>query len=410
MPQRRWAWLSKILIRQGHEVTVVAPPAHYLREVNLVDWAKSVVARRFTVEQGASGERILRCWYFPSGRSLTKRIINQATVAMSMLFFRARLSKELKGYRPDLVIGTVPALPTSVVTYLVARTYGAPFVIDLRDAWPELLRENEDWNSAVGSPSIRERLARLGPMQVLAAVTERLMNFSLQRADGIITTSERLTNVLKKRGRPNQVVETIRNVFPPKTQFKATYSQRRENSLNVLYAGTLGRAQKLENALRAAKLAQNAGCDIRLRLVGDGAAWEALHEEAARLGVSVEICHRQPAEELEDHYAWADTALVHLTDWEPLTRAVPSKTYELMSLGIHICGVVDGETADLIRRFGAGDVVPPESPQALADLWLELSRDRGRLKRTGKGAAWVEKERDDVVPATLIAIVNQFGG
>lgn len=60
---------------------------------------------------------------------------------------------KIREYAPDLVIGTVPALPTSVVTMLTARIIGAPYIIDLRDAWPELLREK-----TTGTPAQVESL------------------------------------------------------------------------------------------------------------------------------------------------------------------------------------------------------------------------------------------------------------
>lgn len=410
MPQRRWSWLSKILVRQGHEVTVVAPPAHYLRRVSLREWVLSAFASTRHSESGKSGERIIRTGYFPAGRSLTVRILNQATVALSMFLFRFYMPKDLKGYRPDIIIGTVPALPTSVVTQFLASSFHVPFIIDLRDAWPELLRDSDDWNTGTGKRSFREQIARLGPMQALTVVTEKAMNNALRHADGIITTSERLTEALKQQYRKDQLVVTIRNVFPPKTRFRALQKLRRENSLNVLYAGTLGRAQKLENALKAAKMAQDAGCNLSLRFVGDGAAWEALHEEAERLDVCVEILHRKPADELEEHYRWADTALVHLTDWEPLTRAVPSKTYELMALGIHISASIAGETAELIEELEAGDVVDPESPEKLADLWMDLAAHPTRLHVSNRGARWVEHQRDVIVPRVLIDAVERIGG
>lgn len=74
------------------------------------------------------------------------------------------------------------------------------------------------------------------------------------------------------------------------------------------------------------------------------------------------------AVEIVGFYEWADTALVHLTDWEPLDKAVSSKTYELMSVGIHISGVVKSETARIIKLFEAGDTVSPENPHELAEL------------------------------------------
>lgn len=413
VPQRRWAWLTRILQRNGHEVLVICPPSHYSRSVSVREWIRTERPwKHFEVETGSYGETIVRTGYFPVGKPLTSRILNQAVVAVSMLTAPFRMPKTLKGYRPDIVIGTVPALPTSVVTSLIAKRYRKPYIIDLRDAWPALLNVNKEWNVATGALSLRERVARVGPLQVLSWVTERAMNKALREADGIITTSKKLEVSLdKKNNSTGQKLTTIRNVFPPRTSFsKAEPTCSKDTPLRVLYAGTLGRAQKLSNALVAAKQVAQAGVPIELRFVGDGAAWQELHEAAAKFGIEVDFRHREAAESLEEHYEWADTALVHLANWEPLTQAVPSKTYELMSLGLHISAAVEGESAELIESLHAGHVVPPEDSQALAQLWIRLSEDRSLLCVDKSGGKWVAYERNHVVPELLISFVNAVVG
>ncbi len=122
---------------------------------------------------------------------------------------------------------------------------------------------------------------------------------------------------------------------------------------------------------------------------------------AEQLKVNAEFYFRRPADALDEHYEWADTALVHLTDWEPLKRAVPSKTYELMSSGLHISGVVAGEAAEIIEKCNAGEVVPPERPEELAALWVHLANNPAALSVGNLGREWVEKERTEIAPEKL---------
>lgn len=415
VPQRRWAWLTKILVRAGHEVTVVTPPPHYLRKVDTKEWWKQQLASASQdLEIGDSGERILRTNFFPAGSSLTSRIFNQAVVAFSMLRQSARRIPELKGYQPDVVIGTVPALPTSVVTLLVAKRYRVPYIIDLRDAWPELLKNSSDWNAGTGRRSVRERVANLGALQALSKATEKMMWRSLRYADGIITTSRDLELHLKETLSPKahghiRRYDTIRNVFPPKTMYEPRdKGQRQQSHLNVLYAGTIGRAQRLDNALNAAQIATERGYQVNVRFVGDGASWNMLRDQVDQSNLPVSIEHRLPANDLNVHYEWADTALVHLTDWEPLSRTIPSKAYELMSMRIHISAVVAGEAARLIEELHAGHVVEPENPEALAQLWIDLIDDRSKLSISTEGQAWVEHQRNEVVPERFLAIVENI--
>lgn len=413
VPQRRWSWLSKILVQAGHEVLAIAPPPHYQRRLGLKQWfSRRNVLGANDLEEGNSGEKILRSGFFPAGPSLTHRILNQASVAASMLLMLVTKRRHFREFNPDLVIGTVPALPTAMVTHIVASTLRAPYIIDLRDAWPELLKEKGDWNSGTGKRSVREIVLTKGPFQLLTALTERAMNRALHRADGIMTTSQDLTEHMEKddanRGAEGKRhIRTVRNVFPPKTEFIASdKSQRSSSELNVLYAGTVGRAQKIDNAVKAVKIAQDRGYAINLRIVGDGATWHATKATMEALGINATIEHRVPADELQAIYEWADTALIHLTDWEPLNRTVPSKTYELMSLGVHTTAVVQGEAARIVENLGAGIVVPPENPEALAEAWTTLIDDRSKLTVSSSGREWVATQRDEVVPEAFLGIVT----
>lgn len=408
VPQRRWSWLTNILQQAGHEVRVVAPPPHYKRKVTLSAWfANRGHTAAFREESGPNGEIIYRSGFFPSGTSLWRRILNQGWTAAAMIAGLLR-SREIRNFEPDLVIGTVPALPTSVVTFVVARTLKVPYIIDLRDPWPALFRDSKEWNSGTEQRPLWQRLTFRAPLEVLIAVTERSLRFVMAHCAGILTTSSELEEQLKTELR--KPTATVRNVFPC---VLARRDQRETHDhlpqLNVLYAGTLGRAQKLENALIAAKLARDEAVEVRLRFVGEGATWGPLRQTAEELGINLDLQHQYAPEELQESYNWVDTALVHLTDWESLEVAVPSKTYELMSNQIHISAVVAGETARLIETLDAGNVVEPENPRALADLWIALARDPGRLNVSEQGKRWVDFQREEVAPAALLKLIDQVG-
>ena len=404
----------------GHDVAAVVPPPHYERDLGIHDWWQTVISSksRNEPEAGPSGELIYRTAFLPAGRSLSLRILNQATVAFGALWEIIRQPKWLRKFDTDLVIGTVPALPTSIVALIASRVLRVPFVIDLRDAWPDLLTESEGWNRATGKRSVRERLLTKGPFQVLRYLTKASVNLALRKADAILVTSSYLADDLRQRpelinrGESPEVV-VVRNLFPPQSPLpKRTdlLNSRSQGQLNVLYAGTLGRAQNLQNVLEAFELARDMGADINLRMIGAGVSREALTQYIQEHNLDIVIEGRKQASELQEAYEWADTALVHLTDWAPLQRAVPSKTYELMSSGIHISGVIAGETAELIQELQAGHVVAPESPLELASLWARLARSPELLKVSGQGAAWVESQRIDEVPARVKNLIERLGG
>lgn len=410
--QRRWTWLSKVLIDAGHQVTVITPPPHDQRAGSTREGLRSFKLLNAEAETGQSGESIFRTPYLPSNNSLISRGFSQVFVAATSLLTSLKRSRGRNGQKPDLIIGTVPALPTSVITYLVALFQRRPYIIDLRDAWPDLLDQITSWNEGVSETSRLENLVLKGPLNLGVGMIRRIVNNILRMSSGIVVTAENLEHHLREstelwRDKPPVDITTVRNVFPAETDYLATdKSPRPDDELRVLYAGTLGRAQHLQNAIEAVRIAEEKGLTVHLRMVGAGATRQALVKHAREVDGAIEILSRKPADELNADYDWADTALVHLTHWEPLTRAVPSKTYELMASRIHISAVVSGEAAELVKQQGAGDVVDPADPEGLADLWIHLAKNRDHLAISGRGADWVSRERETIAPHRLLKLVD----
>lgn len=439
VPQRRWAWLTQELTAAGHEVTVIAPPPHYDRT------EKSTHTGISKVEIGRNGERILRCQYLPTGNGLISRALGQASIAGFMLT-RALGPRGLRQLpRPDVIIGTVPAIPTAFITHLIAIATCTPYIIDLRDAWPDLLKQARRWNEATGSTSWREKLLNSGPMFIIERAVRVAMYSTLRNATAVMVTSEwlgrslannphlqpgngvkkplngqvtkllahapaKITNLLSK---PHTALPPVahadkyvlvRNVFPasiPRIEPKAELDQTTPDALHVLYAGTVGRAQQLTNVIDALEICEKRGLPVRLRVVGEGAALDYLKTYSQNvLGsakhTGVEFVPRVRAQEMGPHYEWADTALVHLTDWEPLQRAVPSKTFELLELGIPISAAIAGETAHIIAEAQAGFVAAPLDPAGLANGWEEMLAQRNASDENPEdGNTTDENAKDD---------------
>lgn len=412
VPQRRWSWLSGVLRDAGHEVFVIAPPPRSSLAKNpSYKSAKETLTRSIDNDRA---ERIYRSYRPRSGNSISEKMAEQLLVAAGQIVIGRRVLREVK---PDLIVGTVPAIPTAIVAFLLAKLGKIGYAIDLRDAWPDLLRQADRWNAGLGKKSVREIVANLGPLQLISKLTEVALNLVLRNSSAVLVTSANLQKnlssrpSLRKNGKHPRV-SVVRNVFPAENSLQKELKKSAEQgvlSLNVLYAGTIGRAQNLLNALKAAKLAEDSGVRLSLTFVGAGASKEHLKKKAGEMGVDATFVNQQLPGELDRYYAWADTALVHLTEWEPLERTVPSKTYELMEVGIHISAVVEGEAAALVENLKAGDVVEPGNPHKLALLWTELAHNRNRLSIGDTGRKWVEEQRNVVAPSVLLKAIDEAG-
>ena len=404
VPQRRWGWLSAQLRERGVEVTAIAPPPRELRKLTPKQWVRNQIQllRPQVVELGPSFERVYRTGFIPAGGSLTGRAFNQLVIAISTVVTVFSQKIYGKNRRPDVIVGTVPALPTAVSTWLVAKLLGKPYVIDLRDAWPELLDESKSWNFEVGETSYREKVLGGIPLRLLATAVTRFLDIIFSQSVALIVTSEQHAKFLADDKVIDRPIFVIRNVFPPSFPQIVEPNSRSDRRLNILYAGTVGRAQGLSNALKAIRILKDEyGVQARLRVIGDGAAWGALKRQSKELDLPVEFLHSIPAGSLADHYKWADTSLVHLANWPILRLAIPSKTYELMEKRMHLTVVARGETAQIVQEYSAGIVVPPGEPHLLAAAWAEAVERGDAFTGSVKASEWVEREREVVVNQSL---------
>jgi glycosyltransferase involved in cell wall biosynthesis len=378
-PQRRWRHLSARFVAAGHRVTVLAPPPHYPsgRAEGLAPHE-----RTHATGTGPGGETIHRVRFREHGSDLRSRTLDQAHAAVDSIAVGLR---RLRGRdRPDVVIATAPGIPSLGAGWALARAFRVPLVVEMRDAWPDLIAPSGMWG----------HVRRRGWKGWATRTAHRVVTNLQRHSDAVVTTTASFADVLRDRRMPR--VEVIRNGAPLDEALRGEPPESPE--LRVLYLGTMGRSQGLATAVRAAAELRRRGVPVRVRFVGSGHEEALLRAEARALDAPVEFLGRVPRTEVGAHYDWADTVLVSLRAWDPFEWTVPSKLfewtvpsklYEAMVAGRHVSASLFGEAAYVVREADAGDVVPPEDPGALADLWEALAADRTRLDVGGSGRAWV---------------------
>ena len=248
VPQRRWSWLTSLLKEQGHEIQVIAPSSPKYEDNDAeqrIKWTHRL-ARPARPISGVNGESIFRTRCLRSSSSLTFRAANQALVALDTTRILIGFMRRERSAQPNVVIGTVPALPTALTTFLASILLRAPYIIDLRDAWPDLLSNPKIWNQGLKKQSLRERLLLLGPAQAVTWGLTKLLSIVYRRSDGMIFTSSRLEHQMRTKLLPDSTISTvIRNTFPRSGSVSnyAPSNKHLEPSasvLNVVYAGKLG--------------------------------------------------------------------------------------------------------------------------------------------------------------------------
>ncbi|MGP5123014.1 glycosyltransferase family 4 protein [Glutamicibacter ardleyensis] len=350
-PQRRWSVIADELAKLGNEITVVTPQPR----------GNSVPGVTFSMDNQRI--HVSRYKSLRKSKTMVGKVLKHGVDAV------LSLPAALKTTRPDVVIATVPALPTLIVGYAVSKIRGVPFVVDLRDAWPDLLRESQVLKWRWLEPMVSHALAYL-----------------VKRSDLLVTVTRGLAVKMRLNGVKN--VATIANGVETERPEVSIDNEPGTGTIRVLYLGNIGRSQGLETVIQAASILGN---KVSVRIVGNGTEKRRLAELADELEANVDFREPVYGDLVLENYAWADTCVVSLRpDWPSFEHTVPSKLYELLYLDRHITGMVRGEAAGIITAAESGEVVGQSVP-ALVEYLTNLAADPDKLKTSNHGSRWVKK-------------------
>lgn len=362
--------LGRALVRRGHPFTIVASPISYLTG------ERTGAQGSEAAEENHEGVRVLRSYVFRSlHRSFFWRVVS---------FITFMFSSTWRGVRSgpiDLVMGTTPPIFQAVSAWLVAALRRRPFLLEVRDLWPEF---------AIGMGVLTNPL--------LIWLSRALEKFLYARTDHILVNSPAYRDYVIGKGVPKEKVTVICNGVDP-TMFdpSATGARLREEwkangQFIATYAGALGAANDIATLLRAAaRLRERA--DIRFILAGDGKERRHLEAQARELGLpNVTFIGARPKAEMSEILAASDACIAILQKIPAFATTYPNKVFDYMAAGRPTILAIDGVIREVIERARGGIFVPPGNDQALARAVEFLSSEPGPSSAMGASARdYVEK-------------------
>jgi glycosyltransferase involved in cell wall biosynthesis len=363
----RVAPIAEILAARGHEVEVLtALPNHPQGIVH--DGYRGKLALRRELD----GYTVRYLWVRTSPhKTMSSRLLlygSYATTA-TLAGFAAR--------RPDVIFATSPPLPVAAAARLVAARHRVPWVMDVRDIWPE----------------VAVVLGELTNKRMIEAA-ERLERGLYSSAAAIVTVTDSFAQDIAERTEDRSKISVIRN-GTTRAWLDAAEIEVAKADLGLpedrfvwTYAGNVGIAQGLDVAVEAAG---QLGPDFQLLVIGEGPLLEPLKQQAERLPPGqVVFAGLMEPDQVARYLRASDASLVSLADRPELAKFIPSKLYDYCAVGRPVILSAAGEARGLATDADAAYAVDPGDAAGLADAVRALRADpalRERLSERGRSFA-----------------------
>lgn len=371
-PTRHYEF-ARHLLREGHRFIIVAGHVNYISNQPMSD------RKGLVTEQDIGGIRVLRAYTFPSlQRSFAWRMI--AFFCFMFTSFWAALSAG----PIDLMMGTTPPIFQAVSAWLMAVIRRRPFLLEVRDLWPEF---------AIDIGLLKN--------PILITVSRWLERFLYAQATHLLVNSPAYRDYLINKDVPAEKISLIPNGVDP-DMFDPTEKGERirqnwglDGKFVVTYAGALGLANDIPTILRAAeRLRDQPG--IHFLLVGAGMKRMDLELMAQQLRLcNVTFAGLYPRSEMPEVLAASDACIAILKNIPMFRTTYPNKVFDYMAAGRPTILAIDGVIRQVVETAEGGVFVPPGDDAALAAAVEYLFQNRHHAREMGTAArAYVVKHFD----------------
>ncbi len=378
--------LARQLVENGHHVRIFASNRIHLTDKVVNTHGQVVYSEK--LQEGLSFEWVQSRPY--QGNNVS-RLLNVTDFSAKVL----RLAPKCGYDAPDVILGSSPTPFAALSAQRLARKYRVPFVLEIRDLWPQSLIE-------LGSMSERH------PFVVLLRVIEK---FLYRKANKIVTllpgSAEYIESIVKGGSSKVTWVSNGVTVDPPEGNVELPSDWPDDSVFKVIYTGTHGLANSLHTAIHSFKTLQDQGFGetIQLLMVGDGPCKQDLMQMVQENKLrNVKFYDFVPKNVVSGLIQAADAGLVIYED-SPLYQwgISANKIWDYMSLQTP---VLLGVTTpyDPVALSGGGMSFAPADSDALSTAikqLFEMSKE-DRIKMGENAAKYVAEHHSfDKLGATL---------
>lgn len=343
--------LVRELVERGHEVNVVACDLNAYNEQTEPE----------EVIEAPSGGRA-RIHRLPVPRRLRESNLTRLSIYGRFALAAHRYAKTLR--RADAVIGSIQPLFSGAVAQRVAKRWRRPFLLEIRDLWPDAL------------------VVRKAIPQWQAWMLERVARRCYFGADRVVCLTPGLKVEILKKGIPPERVDLFPNSYDEQLFHLAPGARERvrgefgwDGKFVAIFTGAHTPVTAVECIVRAAAELRDRP-DIRIDLFGYGQSKEPCMALAKELALENLHFHDSvPKSRVPELLAGADAGIMTLFKSPLIHIYFENKLIDYMAASLPIMAAMDGVQPKLIEREKAGRTVPGLDHAGLARIIRETADD-----------------------------------
>ena len=347
--------IADYLVKKGWKVSVFSSDFN----INKRKFTK-LKPFQFSLLERINGIRWFWLRVFPYKNNNWKRYINIISFTVH-LFFKLLFEifiQSINSKKPDIIFASSPQLPASFGALIISKIFFIPFVLEVRDLWPQVLIDEGGINKN----------------NLLIKILELIEMILYKQSNEIIVLSKGLKNHIYKKGAkkitwlPNG---SDLSKFKKKPLLKELSCFNKENPFKLIYAGAHGRSNALENVLKAADLLKNE--PIKFIFIGDGPNKKLLKNQSIHMK-NIEFRNPVPKESMPKIIESSHAMLITLKN-NPLFKygVSPNKLYDAYAVGRPVIVSIGGNINEEIINNKIGFACEPENPLLLAEIIKKLS-------------------------------------
>ncbi len=380
----RWGDYTDLMIKQGHQVTVLCeipnyPKGNYFPGYNRSWVKKEIVSPNLTIIRSAAGVN--------DRKSLIKKMIHYFVFMISGLFNVCKIKNH------DLVIISSPPLFVGLIGVYLKKCKSVDFWLDIRDIWPE---------SAFVLGQIKKNF--------IYSFGKKIESIIYDSARGFIFSVPGFSNYFKKEYFLQSCKPQLHLLNGISEDFITTSEKLRiktDKRFTVLYSGNFGLAQRLETIIEAAQLLDKYPIDFRF--IGNGVCRGELIDLVKSKKLKNIFFHNTMNR--NDLIKWikkASVCIVPLLNHSLFQSALPSKMFEYMACGKPLIVGIKGEAESLINDSNCGILVEPENPILLSKAIINYFENSDKCISDGiNGMTYITKNlRKKELISTLISEIQ----